>query len=157
MSLTISIGTTADPYNKIAKTYTESLSLSCVLKEQTSVIDPIIIVDIDTATAATLMSCNYAYIADFGRYYYVRNIKSINASLWEITLHVDVLKTYSGAVMNSPCIVAKSYDTFNMYLNDPNYKCYQDDYVIANKFDGGFPINKSKFVLTIFGDKEVQT
>ena len=150
--VTFNIGTCADPSNRVDKspTFPSALHLSGTIKESTSVLDPVILVE----TSENLSGCNYAHIPELGRYYYIRDIVVIGTNLWELHLHVDVLKTYSAGIIAAPSIIAKSSNTFNMYLNDPMYKCYQNNHVIVKNFPSGFPIEDSRFVLTVLGDKE---
>ena len=63
------------------------------------------------------------------------------------------MTTYKNGIINAPCIIAKSSNRFNMYLNDPSYKCYQNNYVFIRNFSNGFPIEQSHYVLTVMGDK----
>ena len=153
----IQLRKTFDPNNKVEKTSSACATLQGILKEETSVLDPVITVDVSSAsweTETNIFTPNYAYIPDFGRYYFVKDIKQKSNDLFEVSLHVDVLHSYASGILSAPCIVAKNQNNFNLYLNDPNYKCFQNDYVLITKGSGGFPIQNSCFVLTIFGDKE---
>lgn len=126
---------------------TAVLDLGGTLKEDCNLLEPSV-----TIESATVPDVNYAYIPDFGRYYYVAPPVCINTNVWRLDMHVDVLKTYASGIMSAPCIVAKSADTFNMYLNDSNYKCYQDPYIFSERFPQGFDLSNSHFVVTLFGD-----
>ena len=126
---------------------TAVLDLDGTLKEDCNLLEPSV-----TIQSATVPDVNYAYIASFGRYYYVAPPVCINTNVWRLDMHVDVLKTYASGIMSAPCIVAKSADTFNMYLNDSNYKCYQDPYIFSERFPQGFDLSSSRFVVTLFGD-----
>ena len=150
---TLKVGTCADPENRIDKSATFTYELTGNFRENVSVLDPVVVVE----STSNLSGCNYAYITEFGRYYYIRDIIILGAKLYELHLHVDVLKTYETQIIAAPSIISKSANTFNLYLNDTNYKCYQNNHVLINTFPDGIPINKSKFVLTIFGAKECQT
>ena len=66
-------------------------SLDGVLKDNTSVTDPSIIIENGSMPAA-----NYAYIADLGRYYFINDITALSATLWRLDMHVDVLMSYKG-------------------------------------------------------------
>lgn len=147
---------TNDPNNKVVKSYDEIATINGVLKNNTSVINPVITIDATSVNWGqnNVFTPNYAYISTFGRYYHIKDIKSISNDLFEISMHVDVLMSWASGLLSSPCIVARNENNFNLYLNDPNYKCFQNDYVLINKASGGFPIDSSCFVLTIFGDKE---
>lgn len=149
--ITINLLKTNDPNNKITKA-TTSLAVynNCLLKDDCSVIDPVIILESST----NISDANYCYIPDLHRYYYIRDIKILNNNRYELSLHVDVLMSYSAGLLNCDCIAAKNESRFNLYLNDPNYKCFQKDHVLFNEFNEGFTSNP-RFVLALYGPKEV--
>ena len=141
----------AEPNNKITKDIpsTPDLSIDGTLKDNCSILDPTI-----TIHNAAVPNYNYAYIPDFGRYYYVAPPTAIRTDIWELIMHVDVLRTFQDAILNAPCIISKSTNKWNLYLNDTNYKSYQDPYVFSYDFPSGFDRDNSQYILTIFGDKE---
>lgn len=151
--MNISFGTCVDPVNKIQKTFNATLTADCILKEETSVTDPVVTL----ATDSSIVGCNYAYISDWGRYYYVTDIRSIRAGLWEVSLRVDVLKSFASAIYSSPCIISKNANNYNLYLNDANFKCYQDDVILKKQFPAGFDGQTDCFVMSIIGDKVAAT
>ena len=70
---------------------------ACVLKSPSGVLNPAIILDVGLSTSPA--AYNYAYIPEYGRYYWVTEWTFANAC-WEASLQVDVLaswKTYIGA------------------------------------------------------------
>lgn len=143
----------SDPDNKIGKSLQSLASpydqpIQGTLKEDTSVTDPVIIIE-----AADIPPANYAYIAELSRYYYINDITILTTGLFKITMHVDVLQTYATAILTSPCIVAKSSNNYNLYLNDSNYKCQQVPKLLAMQFPTGFDQTTSEFVLTLVGNK----
>ena len=148
MSFTISFMYNNEPMNKIGKSPEVRFTLTGDLKEESSIVDPVILVEKDSPIAA-----NYAYIAEFNRYYYIKDITSVRQNLWRISMHTDVLKTFSDGILNSPCIVAKSSSRFNLYLNDSDYKCLQSDIIMTKSFPTGFNLAESMFVAAILGDK----
>ena len=88
--------------NKLDKTLTLITTLSGVLKESTSIIDPIIVIEGDLSA---FTGCNYMQIDTFGRSYFVNNIRSVNNGLIEITAHVDVISTYKNAIRANSAII----------------------------------------------------
>ena len=139
-----------EPMNKINKTPAEKFTLTGELKEESSIVDPVILVEKDDP-----LDANYAYIEAFRRYYYIKDITSVRTGLWRVTMHTDVLKTFSEGILNSPCIVAKSSSRFNLYLNDSDYKCTQCDITMTKSFPQGFDITGSYYVITCLGDREI--
>lgn len=153
--MNIKLGTTGDPLYKLTKTvsWPEGLSFTGNLKDDTDVVDPVI--EIETTT--NLSNYNYAEIPDFGRYYYLNKIENTGAKFWRLSMHCDVLMTYAAALKQCPVIVANSYNRFNLYLPDANYKVYQNDKILINNFPGGFDLNHARFILTAFCDTTVPT
>lgn len=132
--------------NKVDKTLTLITTLSGVLKESTSIIDPVIVIEGDL-TAFT--GCNYMQIETFGRSYFVNNIRSISNGLIEISAHVDVLSTYKNAIRKNQAILRKQQNTWNLYLNDGSLRVYQDPEIVVKTFPSGF--TTQEFVLAVAG------
>ena len=85
---------------------------TCVLKDDTSITTPTIIL-----SGHTYFSYNYAYISDFGRYYYVNEIKTIGPNS-EISLVCDVLATYKDIILASTQYVCYSSHNTSVWLPD---------------------------------------
>lgn len=60
-----------------------------------------------TYTSA-IPSVNYAYIPDFGKYYFVRPPVLNTDGTAIITMDIDVLKTYYSSIMNCDAVVIRS-------------------------------------------------
>lgn len=132
--------------NKLDKTLTLITTLSGVLKESTSIIDPIIVIEGDLSA---FTGCNYMQIDTFGRSYFVNNIRSVNNGLIEITAHVDVISTYKNAIRANSAIIRKQERKWNLYLNDGSLRVYQNPDVIVKTFPSGF--TTQEFVLAVAG------
>lgn len=145
--MTLELLTNNQPMNTINKALSSVSTLTGNLKEDTSVMDPVIVIESASFPAAA----NYAHIPEFNRYYYITDVVNQGANLWEISLHVDVLKTYASAILSSPCIIAKTASNdFNLYIPDPNFKCQQNDLYGMVYFPHGFE-DTPKFYMTFFG------
>lgn len=145
--MNITFYTNAEPNNVVNKYLGSGTTITGEFKQDSSVTDPVILV-----RSATVPAGNYVYISDFGRYYYIEKLVNIAQELWEVTCHVDVLKTYSAVVMGSPCIVAKTAgNNFNLYLPDPNFKCQQNARFGMVNFPNGFDTDNAYFYVTLFG------
>lgn len=142
------------PVNKIDKNLTLGNTYNCVLKESTSILDPIIILH----TSDSIYNHNYMYISDFGRYYYIKDIKSLNNNKWEIAAHVDVLETYSSQILQNSAVIKRQEKLYNLYLDDPEYKTLNYERIQTLKFKGGEGFTKTlKYVLTVNGSYEDNT
>lgn len=116
------------------------------LREGTSIIDPIIKIEGDLSE---FTKCNYMFIPEFGRYYYVTNIKSVLNNIVEFTAHVDVLTTYRDEIRSNVAIIHRQENDWNLYLNDGVFKVYQNPMVLTKKFPAGFTTHE--FVLAVAG------
>lgn len=122
---------------------------NCVLKEGTSVENPVILV----RNTSNISSYNYMYIPDFHRYYYIEEIVSVNNNLWELHGHVDVLQTYGNAIRQQTATCKRQENLFNMYLDDPEFKTYNKSTVVTKLFTGATaPLSKDlSYVLVVAG------
>lgn len=146
MSFNILLQRNTSELNKLDKTLTTITTLTGTLKTETSIIDPVIIVE---GALANLKTCNYCTISEFGRSYFVNNIKSIRNNLIELTCHVDVVSTYKSQIRSQFAIVRKQENNWNLYLNDGSFKCYQNPIVLTKKFSNGF--TTPSFVMAVAG------
>ena len=146
MSFNILLQRNTSELNKLDKTLTTITTLTGTLKTETSIIDPVIIVE---GTLSDLKTCNYCTISEFGRSYFVNNIKSIRNNLIELTCHVDVVSTYKSQIRSQFAIVRKQENNWNLYLNDGSFKCYQNPIVLTKKFSNGF--TTPSFVMAVAG------
>lgn len=94
MAFTISLFKTNSENNRVIKTLTDEKQLSGELRNQTSVLNPSIRIE----SADNLSAYNYAYISEFGRYYYISDIISVRTNCWIISLRCDVLMSYSAQI-----------------------------------------------------------
>ena len=117
-----------------------------ILREESSILAPVITVE---ATASTFASVNYAYIAEFDRYYYVEDIASIRNGLTQVTMRVDVLMSYKQQIRASSALVKRNAYQYNLLLNDGSLAAYADGHVLAYQFSGGF--NTEHYVLIVAG------
>lgn len=132
--------------NRLDKSITDITSLTGTLRDETSIIDPVIIIEGDLSS---YVNCNYMTISDFNRSYFVNNIRSIRNDLFEITAHVDVLTTYKDQIRANNAIIARQEKKWNLYLNDGAFKTYQNPHIVTKAFSSGF--TGQHFILTVAG------
>lgn len=132
--------------NKVNKSLTDILTVSGILKSETSIIDPVIIINCDLSTVT---KCNYMTIGSFGRSYFINNIRSIRSGLVEFSCHVDVLSSFADSIKENTAIIRKQENKWNLYLNDGSFKVYQNPVVLTKSFPSGF--TTQEFVLAVAG------
>lgn len=62
---------------------------------------------------------NYCFIPVFGRYYYIETATAIGGNKYELSLSVDVLKTYENEIFAATATVTES-DRPNPYISNRN-------------------------------------
>lgn len=92
--------------NKINKSLTGEVEYSGTLRDETSVINPVIMIH-----ASNLSLFNYAYIPEFHRYYYIRDIVSVRTGLWRVSMSVDVLMSFKNAILDLNVILSDTETT----------------------------------------------
>lgn len=150
MSFTIQLYTNTSPRNFVTKTITQvGTDLTGDLRQETSIVRPGIIVELDSVPA----SVNYMYISDWGRYYFIEDIISVRAGLWELRGSVDPLYTYATQLKACSGIVhrAESESAYNLNLNDGSFKAYANPEIRTMKFTSGF--TSQDFVLAVAGGR----
>ena len=90
---------TLDSDNVINKDKTLKYTTNINLKDRTEIINPAIILN-DKGTM-NFKECNYCYLADFQRYYFIRSLDNVNSHIWSLSLECDVLESFKGDILNS--------------------------------------------------------
>lgn len=146
MSFSIILQRNNSEKNKVDKTLTTIATMTGTLKNETSIIDPVIIFE---TSLSDLKNCNYCTISEFGRSYFVNNIRSVRNGLVELTCHVDVLSTYKSQIRQQFAIIKRQQENWNLYLNDGSFKVYQNPMVLTKQFPAGF--STPSFVMAVAG------
>ena len=122
MSFTIDLMYNASDDNVLNKSLNTLGSYTGVLKAKTSILTPVILMEGSIPT-----TCNYMYIAQFDRYYFIDDVVSAGNDLFEISGRVDVLKTYAAQIRGCSGIVARQQNNWNLYIDDGTFKTYQNE------------------------------
>lgn len=150
MSFDIVLMRNKSPANFVNKLLDTISTVTGYLRDSTSILDPIVTIETDVP-ANIISATNYVYIQEFGRYYYVVNITSDVTGLWEIELHVDVLKTYATQIKAQRAVVARQENLRNMYLDDGWFMAYQNPIIQTKYFSVPSPFETQEFVLLLAG------
>ena len=146
MSLTMTMYKTKSPNNALAKTCTDAIAYPFVLKDDTSVVDPVLIVN----TTTNISKYNYLYIDEFDRYYFIRDIVSVRNNVYEIHAHVDVLMSYQSEIKTMQGTMARSATVYNTYVDDIIPKKTRP-LVTTRAFSTSFNKNDASIVLVVAG------
>lgn len=146
MAFNISVGINNSPKNQLDKDVTRIATYPGTLKDATSIIDPVFIIECDLVD---VKNANYISIQAFGRYYFIENIRSIRNGLVEFSCHVDVLTSFKDAIRANTGIIKRNEIASNTHLNDGYFKVYQDPHIVLVEYPRGFTTHE--FVLAMAG------
>ena len=132
--------------NHLDKSITDIATVTGVLRDPTSIIDPVVIIECDLSQ---FTRCNYMTIPTFGRSYFINNIKSLKNGIVEFTCHVDVLSSFKSEIRQNSAIIKRQQHSWNLYVNDGTFKIYQNPDIITKAFPSGF--TTQEFDLAVAG------
>lgn len=136
-----------DERNKLIKETQNSVGYSGTLKDETSVIEPVVMIE-----AENLSQYNYMYIPEFGRYYYITDITSVKNNLWRVTGKVDALNTYATEIMDMPIILKATTEYANeQYLPSDIWKTLVKTTTDIINFPSGLNNNGEYILITSGG------
>lgn len=98
------------------------------------------------------LNCNYIYVEDLDRYYFITNMTAVNNGIWEIECHIDVLHTYSQQIKQQRAVIERNELESNTYLDDPLFFTYQNPQIVTKEFPNEFSNNFKYVLLTAGGD-----
>ena len=113
--MTINFYINTSEKEKFDKSLTNEKSLTGFLKQGSSVINPVITVEIHNPS-----QYNYIYIAEFHRYYFISDTVNVKNNIWEIHMHVDALSSFKTQIRDNKAIIDKNQylTNANQYYND---------------------------------------
>lgn len=106
---------------------------NCDLLEGCSMVDPILILQSNAPILA-----NYAYIPDFGRYYFIKDNINEQGKIWSLKMHCDVLSSFKNGIRNSLATIDRNEFDFNLYIPDEKFVLESDTFTITNAIGGSF-------------------
>lgn len=110
----ITLYNNSSPTNKITKKITPVLEITGALRGEADIVNPSIRI-----YAPTLPHFNYAYIPEFRRYYYLRNVRAVRNDMFDITLQSDPLMSFD--LSNVSGVVIETQSGGNNYLPARNW------------------------------------
>lgn len=132
--------------NKLDKSIVNVTTAIGDLRDNTSIIDPIIEVG---ASLETLAGANYVVIPTFNRSYFITDMVSTNNGLVVVYCHVDVLRSFRDEIRANRGIVFRQENNWNLYLNDGVLEMYQNPIVTTHEFPTAF--NGQSYILALAG------
>lgn len=119
MPFPIEVGYAKKRVNSVAvPAILNSKTYQVVLKEKTSIIKPVLILQVSEYTIDSLAFANYCSIPIFKRYYWITDVKTITSTIVEISCEVDVLASWEQDILNSNAFVVYSDTHYDSMLSD---------------------------------------
>ena len=146
MAFTISFGVTTSEKRQLTKSVSVVTSATGTLRNESSVINPTILVE---KSAATLAGCNYMEISTFGRKYFITDVTAVSDTLCMVSGHVDVLSTYATQIKQNQAILSRAANNWNLYLNDGSFKVTNKTQVNCLKFPYSFSDRSSIIMVAV--------
>ena len=147
MAFTISLFKTASENNRVVKVLTDEKQLSGELRNQTSVLNP----NIKIESADNISTYNYAYISEFGRYYYITDIVSVRTNCWVVSLRCDVLMSYKDEIKTITGVVVRQESNPNKLLIDRLERIQSDKEIDILYYPEAFSKNLQFILVTAGG------
>ena len=145
MSVNVKFYITGDNPNVMNKSLTQIASVDCDIKEPVNKESPEIYV------SGNLIGVNYAYIAEFGRYYFVYPTGE-HAITTRLQLESDPLMSFKAGILASPAVVARNPWHFDLYVPDNNLPIEARTASAVLKFPGrDFDGTNNTYILTTIG------
>lgn len=133
--------------NKLNKALSGMSTFSGTLREETSVISPVILMSIANPT-----EYNYAYIPEFKRYYFISDMVSVRAGLWRISMQVDVLMSFKDSIDGVSVILSDSESIGSEnYLSGDVWKSKVKELTDIINFPAGLLENGNFILITAGG------
>lgn len=133
--------------NKLGKSLSNLNVFSGSLKDETSITNPVIMMELENPTGF-----NYAYIPEFGRYYFIDDMVSVRTGLWKISMKVDVLESFKNNIRDISVILSDSTETGKeLYLSGNVWKSKVKELTDIVNFPSGLSDNGYFILITAGG------
>lgn len=147
MNVTANFYTTDSDNRALHKILTSVFQADFVYYEDSSIINPVLRLAYNSA----INQCNYFYIGELNRYYFIDNIRFNRGGEMYVSGHIDVLTTYANEIENIQCTISR-YEHFNLStLPDTNVVIKNYDIINIYQSDKSFDTTFGNYVLQILG------
>lgn len=130
-----------DEKNKITKTLADELVITGALRGSSSVISPNIMVE----TRPT--DYNYAYIEEFGRYYFIKNITAVRKNAFLIEMNVDVLMSFSDEILLLSAVIDSGSEPPSDGFLENNWSL--DARTITHRYNFNDVFDKENYIMVL--------
>lgn len=128
---------TTDGENIINKDLDEKYRFNIKMKKDMDIINPTII--LNDKGNMNFNSCNYCYIEEFTRYYFIRTVENLANRIWALVMECDVLESFKNDILNSDAEInrrIKEGDYFSTNMKVETIReidVYKSDITLVNE------------------------
>lgn len=141
--MTLDLYTTTSERHRLDKVLSNKITKNCSVKAGTDLLNPTVTIGYDVS----VLSKSYAYIADFGRYYYITGVEVTPGQQIVLHLHVDVLKTYSSQIKACSARITRSQSNPDPMIADNLIINKVNTNITQRKLGAGFTRSNKYYVL----------
>lgn len=106
-----------------------------------------------SVTSENLKNCNYAYIPEYKRYYYVEPPVITNNGVVYLRLDVDCYMSFKSGILALTCIIDKAGQEgkYNPDYDDGSYINQEGIFITTKHYQAGFPETPSNILIVAGG------
>lgn len=144
---------TRDDKHKLHKTLTSIHNCVGSLRDECSLINPVILLETAEATACR---ANYLEITDLDiqRYYFIKDWIMYRTGILEVHAELDPLMTYEAEIRQVSATIERNEYEADSYLVDENYVIDAYSNYVTIDFPNGFDTSNDTYVLMTVGGGE---
>lgn len=105
------------------------------------------IIQITSNALGSLANCNYAYVSDFQRFYFINDITLVSNNVLELSMHVDVLMSFNSSIKQVQALILRQENINNPYIIDSELITFSQRILERHK------IGNSPFSISAFGQQ----
>ena len=132
--------------NVIGKSLVQIKSVECNLKNDVSVVNPILVL----SYTDSILDSNYCFIPKFNRYYFIDEIIPITGDRSIIKCKVDVLESFKNDIKSLTAIINKQETIADKFIDDGSWVVENKDFLQSYNFSNGFN-DSGEFILITAG------
>lgn len=143
----ITLYTQTKPYNSTARNMTAPVVVSGFLRDECNIFNP----NIEIEYNPEYINKNYAYIPEYGRYYYFKESPTIKGKRMILHLHGDSLFNFRNNIYASYCVAERSSSNYDLMLPDSVVLGEQGYNIFNRVLPYKFHPEQGEYILTIAG------
>lgn len=135
------------PLNHNRRTLSDPLQILGTPREAINLLRPEITVEYNSA----IMAYNYAYIAEYQRYYSFSELPTVDGKMLKLSLKADTFWNWRPVIMKSQCIAERSTSLYELMLEDTAVNAVAGYEIFSRSLPYEFRADMGRYVLIVAG------